>query len=123
MYKRQISSYQLIDAKENTGVAYYRIAQYDIDGTRMNSEIIKLVNSTQSCSISPNPFSSQISLTYSGDENSSISIFDNLGRIVEQLQMPEESYSIMLGEKLAKGIYTLRVVSTNETKSFRLVKE
>jgi hypothetical protein len=118
-----ISSYSLIDPKDCFGVTYYRLVQYDLDGTKTYSNVIHVQNNHSSVSVSPNPFTDNFVVSFAGSKNSEIKVLDVLGRTLETKTMMEETYTISMGEALSAGTYIVMVITEDRNYTSRLVKE
>ncbi len=116
-------SYSLTDTKESIGITYYRLVQYDFDGTKNYSEIIQTKNEEARVSVSPNPFMDSFTITFAGSKSSQIRILDILGRVVETRSMEQESYILSMGEHLTKGTYIVHVQTDQENYTYKLIKE
>ncbi len=119
----EVSNYSFVDEKECVGVTYYRLVQYDYDGTREYSGVITVKNETSSLIVSPNPFTDNFTIVFSGYEASQIKIFDILGRVVLTKAMDQNSYTLSMGEELSKGTYIVNVLTAQESYTYKLVKE
>jgi hypothetical protein len=70
----------------------------------------------------PNPFTSNITLSLSlENEASNITMFDMTGKMVQQVSTTENE--ITIGENLTTGIYLVQIVQGQETKNIRVVKQ
>ena len=70
----------------------------------------------------PNPFTSQITLSLSlENELSNITMFDMTGKMVQQVSTTENE--IAIGDNLTTGIYLVQIVQGQETKNIRVVKQ
>ena len=100
--------YTTTDRSPFEGTSYYRLIQYDFDGTETISEIksIHLKSIKAKLTIYPNPSSGKIKLNVNGDFNK-IQISDALGRIVYS------SSSKFTELNLPKGVYTAKVLKEN----------
>lgn len=73
-------------------------------------------------SIFPNPVSNEISLTIPEDEIVSISIFDILGKFVNQASLTHNNASMNVS-MLSQGIYIAKLQSGDNSKTIKLIKE
>ncbi len=117
------SSYSIDDASYSTGLVYYRLVQHDIDGKTTSSYIIKIDRSSSSPVVSPNPFTNNFTISFSGNKNVEIKILDMLGRVVEKRKMEENVYSVTLGEELSKGSYIVNVNTNTENYFYKIIKD
>jgi hypothetical protein len=115
------SSYSFDDRGFNS-IIYYRLAQHDIDGKITYSTIITITPENSSPVISPNPFTNNFTISFSG-KNVEIKVLDMLGRIVQKRTMEENTYSIVLGDELNKGSYIISVNTDTENYYYKVIKE
>lgn len=70
-----------------------------------------------------NPFTNELSVTYlleSNSVNARLMIYDNIGKIVETIDLPCHSGEIKIGKNLASGLYFLHL---KNNKPVKIVKE
>jgi hypothetical protein len=114
--------YQYFDAiAESNAVYYYRLAQYDYDGTVSYSHVIAMKTSVSEPSVSPNPFVGSLRVAYLG--SAEIEVFDILGRLVESKTKSEQEEAILVGASLAPGTYVVAVTTENDRYTYKVVKE
>lgn len=125
-------NYQYTDENPNTGDNYYRLVQIDIDGTRTQSEIIvakchgnKLDN--MQVEAYPNPFNDEltISLYNFNGQNTSIEIFDMLGKTIatKTIATPGNYYETTLNlDGFPKATYSVRISANGATINKLVVK-
>jgi hypothetical protein len=122
------SYYQYLDLLiDRSKTTYYRIAQYDNDGTRLYTEIKKIESLPQlTFNVYPNPTVNNFNVVINGedeDELISVILYDALGNMVEQKNTVAKK-AITVGDQLAKGTYFLLIVKSKEiSKSYKLVKQ
>ena len=126
----KVAEYFAYDTKPNRGINYYRLAQFDLDGTRNETGKIVAVEFTDdvAISVSPNPVSNDfINLNYTTINKGSvqIEIIDVQGRLVTTQVMNvsrgETAINIDLPE-LSTGVYVLRTLQDGNSKMLRFVK-
>jgi len=118
-----------------TGKIYYRLKQFDYDGSYEYSEIVEIFFDLMPDEYSllqnyPNPFNPTTTIKYSIPEDAlvELKIFDVLGKEVYVLKNEIQktgSYSIVFdGSNLASGIYFYRIQAGDfiDTKKFILLK-
>jgi len=72
----------------------------------------------------PNPFTTTLNLKINNpDEIDHITVFDIMGRQVENFGHSSVKNSVMIGSYLQPNIYVVRVYGTNWTKTFKVVKK
>jgi hypothetical protein len=124
------SHYLFLDHDPHPGVSYYRVKQVDRDGSYDHSRTVS-VEFTPSHStfiVSPNPVQGDgiLTLDMGSEETLIMEMRDAAGRIVRTrpLQLPAGTNSIPLDiAPLAEGMYLLSIVSQDERRSLRVVKE
>ena len=125
----QTHQYSFVDNRPNkTGVHYYRLKQVNLDGSFEYSDVRAVkFNEHSKLLIYPNPFTTQLNIL---DKNKSegireIELIDTHGRVVFQKNITSDSSEEILLElnaRLAVGTYILRIISTEKTTSFPLMK-
>jgi len=124
-----VQQYSFTDFKAVAGVNYYRIKQVDADGKSSYSGIAKVIlpGDILTWSVQPNPVKTYASFyARKNMSGASVILADMSGKIVYTSQRKQ----IAAGEQifipvahLAKGIYIIKVSSTEETRSEKLVIE
>ena len=125
-------NYQYTDKNPNTGDNYYRLVQIDTDGTRTQSEIIvaKCHDSKlddMQVEAYPNPFNDKLTISlYNFDgQNTTIEIFDMLGKIVKSISVlnPSNYHEITISiDGLPQAAYNLRVSASGHVTNKIVVK-
>ncbi|MDB5257370.1 MAG: hypothetical protein JWM14_2065 [Chitinophagaceae bacterium] len=122
-----LNAYELYDTQPLQGINYYRLAQYDRDGTRSYSRIINLYNTTineELFTVVPNPSSTYFTLLFSAElSQAAFTITDALGKTVCSGSIESQTNSIEVGEFLAKGIYILHLTTSTQAESKLIIKE
>ena len=131
--QQMINTYHYTDHEAFSFVVYYRIAEYDVDGSFMRTGIkakYPLNSSLPKLSVSPNPGKGiyTISLTQTNKENQSIglSLTNMTGKQVlqEAIQLNDLSPSHVLNiSSLASGIYLLEVTDATNSWTEKIIKE
>lgn len=123
----QVNRYQLYDTQPIQGINYYRLAQYDADGTRNYSRIIainSILSTEEVFTIVPNPSADHFTVFLNADDdNITLTITDAIGRIVSTEKMASGTNSIEIGAPLSKGIYILNVTNATQSSSKLIIKE
>jgi hypothetical protein len=111
-----ILQYSLTDPSIGVGVTYYRLVQYDLDGTAHYSEVRAVSREgIASVQVIPNPNNGLfvILLDNSGDVQSRVSIVNSIGQIVfDAGESSDPSRNIDISH-FASGVYYLQI-STDE---------
>ena len=123
-----ILQYRYSDTNPLAEQSYYRLAQYDFDGTLEHSQVIEVAPSdglSNGLLILNNPFSETLSIMpygSAGEEEGNLTVTDCSGRIVltKQVRMNEE-YSI--GQEYPSGFYVLQYLFNGETKRYKVLKQ
>lgn len=125
-------NYQYTDENPNTGDNYYRLVQIDTDGTRTQSEIIVAKchdNKLDDMQVEayPNPFNDKLTISlYNFDgQNTTIEIFDMLGKIVKSISVlnPSNYHEITISiDGLPQAAYNLRVSASGHVTNKIVVK-
>jgi len=117
-------SYTFTDASPLTSSNYYRLKPVDRDGKFSLSKIVK-VNFSQlpGIRVSPNPASSYIYVSLDNiNAGATLQLVDMNGRILQQSVIAQGTVnkSISVGQ-LARGLYTVKVISAEKTVSTKLL--
>ena len=121
-----ILDYDYTDVGVSGTILYYRLLQYDFDGTISASKIISVrLDKTGSAPIliMPNPFSNSFTLTKMYAEVATVSVYDVLGRLLEQKVTTEGELSITLGEALSNGSYIVQYATTTNSYTLHVEKK
>ncbi len=126
-FSTRANSYSLVDniSSVASNVLYYRIKQYEPDGSFHYSKTIPVKRNKNGLAtiIFPNPVKGtlNINIPTSSNDNAAISIFSSAGSKVIQLQQPlssgNNSFTIDDVSKLSKGIYQLSIKLLNSGKT------
>ena len=123
----QVNTYELYDTQPFRGVNYYRLVQYDADGTRSNSHIIAVIPyhaSEDLFTIIPNPSSDHFTVFFNTDfHNAVLTLTDAIGQTVYIGQIENGLNSFEVNTCLAKGIYVLHVTTSTQSESTLIIKE
>lgn len=117
-----INSYQWIDSSPPSGVVYYRIVQYDFNGTVSRSSLEAITRSnSEEVFVAPNPFEGETEIQLSGGKAQSfIQIVDVRGK--EVLYSDNTSEKITFGKNLPAGVYILKFYNGEHQQTYQLVK-
>lgn len=126
----ELINYSFIDNSPNHGINYYRLKQVDYDACFTYSHTISLNfidrenNQLEILNISPNPSSDYINIVLNKNIDSYlIEIYDLSGSLVKTLYIEEMTSNIELNiSELGQGIYSLKLISSEETLSKKFVK-
>ncbi len=119
-------NYSFTDPNLNTGVAYYRLAQYDIDGSVRYSKIISVssdeINELQ---IFPNPNNGSFTVAFSGinETDVKINLVNNLGQLIYSGFISSKSPRPIDLHQVSNGIYYLQVYTDDKIIVKKIIKE
>ena len=121
-----LTSYHYLDNYTPRGTVYYRIAEYDVDGTKMYSQIKNVEGLMKmKATVYPNPSANSFNVLVEGEDNEKIILvlYDVLGHVVERKTVSSNS-TTAIGEHLTQGAYILHVQKPDETITVqKLIKE
>jgi hypothetical protein len=119
-------SYKYKDMEVSSGLVYYRLDQYDYDGTKTSSKIIPVQlgkDHGDPFIVAPNPFNTSFVVSKLYDEAATISVYDVLGRLLEQKYSGPEERVLVLGEELSNGSYLIKYISGTNTYTLHIEKK
>ncbi len=130
-YSNTEKSYQFTDNNPAGAIAYYRIAEFDMDGRSQYTHIIKNeCGQANTIRVFPNPVINELLISFTATVRSDawISIYDSKGALIlqRQTELPGGNNMITLDmRKLPKGIYhvTVNWDKGNRQQSFKIVKQ
>ena len=117
-----ITDYKMIDFTPLVGRSWYRIIQYDFDGTQYNYEwkeifIKEVVNSKFEVRVFPMPATSELNVVAQGVTNGlTFELYDYRGRLVKtSVEKGNGQIAIAMNvQDLAMGAYTLHIINSSE---------
>jgi hypothetical protein len=118
------SAYTLTDANPAIGNNFYRLKLVDKDGKSDYSKIVKINFSRQlQVQVAPNPASTFINVSLQNNSSPARLEIVNLdGKLVRQQSLaPSQQYVPVVIAGLAKGLYTVKVISATEVATRKLV--
>ncbi len=98
--------YKMVDLKPGIGTLYYRLKQYDYDGTFSYSNIASVYFEETDFNIYPNPTSGRIELVVQENVNTPIQVFDTQGKVVLQ-QLLNGNHTTLDLSNLPDGTYLI----------------
>ena len=118
------NSYQFEDDKATTGINYYRLESFDIDGTVTFSKVISVKGSTNSyqLKLAPNPAKNQVLLNFSTPISGNLSIYSSIGLKVlsTKIEATNGNYNLNTNA-LSNGVYIVVVKTETNTYTQRLL--
>lgn len=117
------TNYGFIDAQPLAGSNYYRLKQTDLDGRSTYSKTVVLNFGSITLRISPNPVHNTANLFVGGsNEAFSIRIVNLNGQTVKQFLTTPGTANIPIDvSSLAKGVYTVKVISATAMTTQKLL--
>ncbi len=111
------NSYQFTDSKPLAGISYYRLRQFDFDGTSMLSSIRSVRNPKETAKqlhVYPNPTSGRLTMELPATGKiEKVTLLNMIGNQVSiSLTKNETTYEIV-GHNIVPGIYILQVKKTD----------
>ena len=118
------ASYQALDAHPNTGTNYYRLKTIDFDGKYEYSKIVKLnFDKAFTVGLSPNPASNKVTITLTNSLTPlTMQLVDMSGQVVKSFILTNSANSFSIAG-ISKGLYLVKVQSSNATYTEKLIIE
>jgi len=105
-------NYSLIDENALDGMNYYRIVQFDFDGSFVQTQVETVIFDAKSVwSVYPNPAKDQLTISTSSDESiDQIDVYSSQGTLLKSFaeNTSEGRVEINIGD-FANGSYLIRV--------------
>jgi GH18 family chitinase len=118
--------YTFLDEAPLQATGFYRLAQYDLDGTQTYTQIISVdYESSAIYAVSPNPFENEISILVNkaGLGTVHLTVVNVHGIAVEQGTLEEGENLVSIGSGLSSGIYFLHIQDANAIQTFKIIKK
>jgi hypothetical protein len=121
-------SYRYYDRDISSGIYYYRLKQYDIDGAYDYSNVVTVVVGDNGMfTIHSNPAKDIVEIEYycNGDDESVIKIVDNAGKLVyidKLFCIKGQNSSVVDISQYTPGMYMVVLTSSNGTEKAKLIK-
>jgi hypothetical protein len=113
-----------------SGIVYYQLVEYDIDGQSTNSEIKTIRNSSQNdLTVVPNPSNGNFTVNIEGlSSGLSLVVYNTLGQVVYQSHEVNTADAAVYSknidiQNMAAGVYILHVSSSGQTWTKKIIKE
>jgi hypothetical protein len=110
--------YSLVDDSPSQGIQYYRLKQFDYDGTNSTLSVadVNYSNSDpESIRLYPNPTNGTSKLEIVDENISTIYVIDMQGRVIQTIENEFTTY--LDGNLFGSGMYTIVAYSINGEKS------
>ena len=123
----QRADYTHLDRQPLNGTSYYRLAQYDHDGTRSYSEVVSVRRDGDATfTVTPNPVhGGEVQIRYTHIGPAQLELFDVNGRRVQSFRYstgePGTTYRWVATDALPQGVYTLVLAQNGTRQTQRLV--
>ncbi len=122
------NQYYLNNIVPRDGTNYFRLKMVNLDGSFTYSDIQKVILQPKKelFTLAPNPAINQTILSFDGDvKQATITVFNVLGKVVatKQVNLQGSNSCQLETAQLAKGIYSVRVITAIGTTAKLLVKE
>ncbi len=121
-----VLNYSFVDAFIPNGITYYRLAQYDVDGTLNYSDIRAVSkNGSGGIQISPNPNHGSFVITFdhAGGVKSQVSVVNALGQVVYVAKQSTDNFMKIDISHLPSAVYYLQVTTDEGTIVEKVMKE
>lgn len=122
-------NYISIDRDIKSGIIYYRLKQYDLDGTYSYSNIISIViNQNGIFTIYPNPTKDIIEISYYCNYNDKaiVKLYDEQGKLILTQQIEcvfGENKTVLDLSNIAPSVYTLTLITKDSVENAKLIKQ
>jgi len=119
----QVKHYSFDDKKNIYGVIYYRLKQVDFNGNNKYSNIISIENKRQDifCSVNPTDVNGIFILHCSELNSASIKLLDTEGKEIAEKRNVLTSELVIDLSSYKKGLYFLRVFSSEKNQTIKIV--
>ncbi|MFL5729485.1 MAG: T9SS type A sorting domain-containing protein, partial [Cytophagaceae bacterium] len=120
-----IQQYSFTDQNLASGVTYYRLAQYDVDGSVYYSMIKAVSNMVGTVQVIPNPNNGTfvVALDHTGNKKTHVRIVNSLGQVVYENTVSSDSVMNVDISLLASAVYYLEVITDEDLIVKKIVKE
>jgi hypothetical protein len=121
---KTISNYSFADKKPLSGMSYYRLAQYDLNGDLHYSKTISVSRFTEvQISLYPNPYTKETNLYVpsSVSDELFVKLTDLSGKTLYSYEF-KTNEPIQIGRGLPAGVYILQLFWEDKSKVIKLIK-
>jgi hypothetical protein len=121
-------TYTFTDYEAQDGISYYRLVQYDLDGTNTNSKLVSVEFKDPGVIVSPNPTHGQFTVSFTAKKDESVrgQLFNTLGELVleEVFHFSNGNFSRTINiSHLASAVYYLKISGGSRNSIVKIVKE
>ena len=114
--------YQFMDSNPNSGLNYYRLKQFDQDGSAKYSNTIAVFYQDQKTKIYPS-ITRDIIYLESVKNLAQVSIYDTNGQKIKEINSIESTITQINVKDLISGVYLLVLKSELRPETFRFIKQ
>jgi GH18 family chitinase len=116
-----ILEYHFSDSNPIAGINYYRLKQIDVNAVYAYSNTLAVdMQAYAPVRIAPNPFNESFSINFELPGRKNISVLDISG--AELFTVTTEANSIDIGNNLKAGMYLLKVGTSEDAQTFKIIK-
>jgi len=111
--------YRFIDQPNATGQVYYYISQIDYSGSKVDYDVLTAKFAQANIKAYPNPSSGAVTISTGSDGSldTKIQVYDQVGRLVQDLTTRESTLQI----DLSVGIYSILVSNASQTQTIKQI--
>ena len=122
----ELSKYHFVDRSPNVGINYYRLKQFDFNGSFSFSKIINasVFDKTQIIGY-PSKVKNEVFVEWNApsDQNIILTVNDFTGKVYKTIQLPANVLKTKLSlADLAAGAYFITVFDQNSIANFKIIK-
>ncbi len=123
-----INNYAFYDNVDQGGIIYYKLIQYDLDGTRHSFNVVSVTVERNDLYVFPNPNKGSFNVSFDGvlSDDVTIEIINTLGQVI-YTEVVYKNAGLLNKEldirSAATGVYFVKVQSANDHWLRRIVKE
>lgn len=121
---KKSSQYTFTDNNPLENENFYRLKLVNKDGTFIYSKVVSAIVASKGFDVKayPNPAKNNVKVNVSGSQNGNITLTDIAGRVIYEGKVNGNETNIDLS-KIADGVYFLKYVDNNLTKTIKLNKQ
>ncbi len=117
-----VIKYQTLDKSPKRGWNYYRLKQYDFNGTyAISDKVSAFVELKPLLNVYPNPATDQCIVKYQNNGNAQLQILDNSGKVVFHREGSELFPLNLDVGQLANGVYFIHVLDAQSSSQQKLI--
>ncbi len=119
-----LHNYRTVDPTPYAGTSYYRLLQYDTDGTRTGSRVVSVVLRSQGYAVFPNPaIGEAFRVGLDEPDAAEIQVHHAMGNAISFTRRREGGQTVVITpvQPLAAGTYVVTVQERATRRKFHLV--